>query len=127
MINVDLFNDIFDFNRGLYNFNRVEKDMKPYNFISVDENTIILTHNVLGIDKKDLKVSIENKNNKQTLTIKGRTEDKITKQVYDVNSQFDIKRQDIENIECKAENGLLYVTIKFKVNNAETGYDITVK
>jgi len=127
MINVDLFNDIFDFNRGLYNFNRVEKDMKPYNIISVDENTTILTHNVLGIDKKDLKVSVENKNNKQTLTIKGKTEDKITKQIYDVNSQFDIKRQDIENIDCKADKGLLYITIKFKANKNETGYNVTVQ
>ena len=44
----------FDWDKKNYKFNREEKDMHPYSIKSDDKQTII-THNILGIDKKDLK------------------------------------------------------------------------
>ena len=49
------FDDLFDFDRHFYFFNRDEKDMHPY-YVIRKKDSLVLTHNVLGIAKKDLKV-----------------------------------------------------------------------
>jgi len=46
--------DLFDFDRHFYFFNRDEKDMHPYDVVR-KSNSIVITHNVLGIEKEDLK------------------------------------------------------------------------
>ena len=62
----------FDWDRDFYNFRREEKDMHPYSIVSKDNKTI-LVHNVVGIKKEDLKVSIKTENHYQILYITGKT------------------------------------------------------
>mgnify|MGYP003481258011 CR=1 FL=1 len=43
----------FDWDKTLYKFNRAEKDMNPYSIVN-KKDEVIIVHNILGIDKKDL-------------------------------------------------------------------------
>ena len=53
LFSVNPFADLFDFDRHFYFFNRDEKDMYPYDVIR-KKDAIVITHNVLGIEKEDL-------------------------------------------------------------------------
>ena len=107
-----LLDDLFDFDRKFYTFVRPEKDMMPYTVIN-KENQTILIHNVVGINKEDLKISTKTENGEKILYISGQTKDKISGNNYEINSRFKIKAQSIRNIECECANGLLYVTISY--------------
>lgn len=113
MKNLLLLDDLFDFDRNFYNFVRAEKDMTPYTVINKDKQTI-LVHNVIGINKEDLKVTMKTENGEKTLYITGQTTDEITGSNYAVNSRFKVKAQAIKEIESECKNGLLYVTITYK-------------
>ena len=108
-----LLNDLFDFDRNFYNFVRAEKDMNPYTIINKDKQTI-LVHNVTGINKEDLKVTMKTENGEKTLYITGQTMDEITGSNYAINSRFRVKAQAIKSVESECKNGLLYVTITYK-------------
>lgn len=112
---IDMLIDTFfplDWDKKNYKFNREEKDMHPYSYKSDNKNTII-THNILGIDKKDLKITPEVVNGVTRLVIKGTTKDSITGKEYSVNSTFalDDSQLDLTKINATAKNGLLYITI----------------
>ena len=115
---IDMLIDTFfplDWDKKNYKFNREEKDMHPYSYKSDNKNTII-THNILGIDKKDLKITPEVVNGITRLIIKGTTKDSITGKEYSVNSTFalDDSQLDLTKIKATAKNGLLYITIPNK-------------
>ena len=61
-----------DWDKKNYKFNREEKDMHPYT-IKYSEKEMFITHNILGIDKKDLKITNESENGKTFISIKGKT------------------------------------------------------
>lgn len=103
----------FDWDRDFYNFRREEKDMHPYSIISKNNKTI-LVHNVVGIKKEDLKVSIKTENHYQILYITGKTKDDITEQEYSVNSRFTLKKSGIKDVTSEVKNGLLYITIQYE-------------
>nr|DAI44840.1 MAG TPA: hypothetical protein [Caudoviricetes sp.] len=108
-----LFNP-FLWNKDVYKFNRFEKDMNPF---SVHEkgNKVILVHNVVGINKEDLKVKIINDNNISKLVISGETKNKETESDYSIHSEFVLdKNKKIKDISSKTENGLLYITIEYE-------------
>lgn len=109
-----LLEDLFDFDRRSYFFNRNEKDMHPYD-VTKKEDSLILTHNVLGIAKEDLKVLIEQENSKHYLVIKGASEDEITGKSYSINSRFAYYPDEIDVSKAKPElkNGILYITIPY--------------
>ena len=65
----NLFNS-FDWDRKNYKFSRDEKDMHPYSVINNKKETIIV-HNVLGVDKKDLKISLNKENGNTYILIEG--------------------------------------------------------
>lgn len=106
----------FGWDKKAYKFSREEKDMHPYSFKTDNKNTII-THNILGIDKKDLKITPEVVNGVTRIIIKGTTKDSITGKEYSVNSTFalDDSQLDLTQIKATAKNGLLYITIPNKV------------
>ena len=86
------FDDIFtpillDWDKKNYRFNRGEKDMHPYS-ISSDEEKTIIVHNVLGINKEDLKVTKEKENGTTYIAIEGKTKDSLTKREYSVNQNW---------------------------------------
>ena len=84
----DLFNS-FDWDKKNYKFNRDEKDMHPYSIID-NEKEVIIVHNVLGIDKKDLKISLNKENGNTYILIEGKSIDELTKKEYSISSKFAI-------------------------------------
>ena len=112
-----MFNDIlfnpFIWDRDFYKFNRFEKDMNPYSVHSTD-NGFTLVHNVVGLDKDDLDVSIKEKDNERYLIISGETKVEETDNTYSVNSKFRLdKNKNIKEIKSKLNNGLLYIYITY--------------
>lgn len=122
--------DLFDFDRHSYFFNRDEKDMHPYDVIRTS-NSLILTHNVLGIAKEDLKVSIKSENLKNYLVIEGSSKDKITGKTYSITSRFayDSNEIDVSKAESTVKNGILYITIPYKAKEEtlDEGFQIKIK
>lgn len=115
---LDILIDTFfplDWDKKNYKFNREEKDMHPYT-IKYSEKEVLITHNILGIDKKDLKITYESENETTFILIKGKTKDAITGKEYSVDSRFalDENQLDLSVIKATAKNGLLYITIPTK-------------
>lgn len=132
MFDNDFFNlileDPFTWDKNSYKFNRSEKDMHPYSVVD-SKDVLIIVHNVLGIDKKDLKLTIKNEKNKTVLTIEGKTKDVITTKEYSVSSKFDLAADqlDLTKISSQLNNGLLYITIvKKKIEPQTKTIDIEI-
>ena len=112
-LDLDIFNP-FDFDRDFYKFNRIEKDMNPYSIKQTDEG-IILIHNVLGINKEDLKISTKRENHTNLIIIEGKTKDEVTGREYSINSRFSVEDNvDLKSAKPSMKNGLLYISIKYK-------------
>lgn len=113
---LDLLFNPFAWNKEVYQFNRLEKDMKPYS-VHKNENGVTLVHNVVGVDKKDLSIKLIEENGISKLIIEGETEPTLDspKSKYSVHSEFILdNNKKIEDINSKLENGLLYITIKYE-------------
>lgn len=112
---VNLFFEPFDWDKKGYRFNRDEKDMSPYSIIKTKDSMTIV-HNILGIDKKDIKLTRKIENGDSFICIEGKTIDSITKKEYSINSRFKIDANiyDLAEIKSTAQNGLLYIEIKNK-------------
>lgn len=95
-----------------YKFNRDEKDMKPFSIKHTETSTIIV-HNVLGIEKKDLKLTLKTEKDTYELGIEGKTVDSVTGKEYSVSSTFtlDEKQLDLTKINSNLRNGLIYIII----------------
>lgn len=117
----DLFDPFnFNFDKKFYNFNREEKDMHPYSILN-KENATILTHNVLGLNKEDIKLSKKKENGVPYLYISGKTTDEITGKTYELNSRFAMveDKWDLSKVTSTMKNGLLYITIPYKKEDKE--------
>lgn len=113
---LDLLFNPFAWNKEVYQFNRLEKDMKPYS-VHKNDNGVTLVHNVVGVDKKDLSVKLIEENGMSKLVIEGETEPSTDspKSKYSIHSEFILdNNKKIEDISSKLENGLLYITIKYE-------------
>ena len=112
----DLLVNPFIWDKEFYNFNRFEKDMHPYSIKADKENgKVIVSHNILGIDKKDLSITVQPEKGRNYLVISGKTVDEVTGKEYSINSRFHITEDfDTNKIEAEAKNGLVYITIPFK-------------
>jgi len=104
-----------DFDKDFYRFTRNLKDMYPYEVVKKD-NQIIIVHNVVGLNKDDIKITIERDGKYDYLVICGEKKNEVTDKMYTVDSRFGIKLNEIasEGIEWKVEDGLLYIYIKLK-------------
>ncbi len=112
---LDILIDAFfplDWDKKNYKFNREEKDMHPYT-IKYGEKEMFITHNILGIDKKDLKITNESENGKTFISIKGKTKDAITGKEYSIDSRFSLNADELNlsGIKATAKNSLLYIII----------------
>jgi len=105
----------FDWDKKSYRFNREEKDMHPYSIHNSAEQTVIV-HNVLGINKEDLKLSKRIENGISYIVIEGKTKDSITNKEYSISSRFalDDSCLDLTKISSNTKNGLLYIIIPVK-------------
>lgn len=124
----DAFDYLFDFDRPFYFFNRDEKDMYPYDVIK-KEDCLIITHNVCGISKEDLKLTAKTKGSKNYIVISGTTKDEITGKTYSINSRFSYNPNEIDITKVKSEmkNGLLYITIPYKTKEELPKPDIQIE
>ena len=126
----DAFDDLFDFDRHFYFFNRDEKDMHPYDE-KKKKDALILTHNVCGMNKEDLKLTIKTENLKHYVVINGTSKDEITGKTYSINSRFsyDPEEVDVSKATSEMKNGLLYITIPYKAKEKldETSVQIKIK
>lgn len=108
---IDMLNAL-DWDKKNYRFNRNEKDMHPYSVINKDKETII-THNVLGINKEDLKISLNKIDGQNLLIIEGKSIDEFTEKEYSIHSTFSVDESalDLTKITTSMKNGLLYIRI----------------
>ena len=115
-------NNGFNWDKNFYKFTRDEKDMCPYT-INKKNGSVIIVHNVVGLDKKDLKLSIRTEENKTWgfIIIEGETQDEITGKKYSVNSRLsvDLNSLDLNKVTSTMKNGLLYITIEAKKKTIE--------
>ena len=115
-------NDIFDlimnplsWDKNFYKFTRDEKDMYPYSVQNNKDGSITIVHNVVGLNKKDVKLTTTIEEGNGYILISGETKDEITGKIYKVNSRFSCnKAYDLNNINSQMRNGLLYITIGAK-------------
>jgi HSP20 family molecular chaperone IbpA len=124
----DAFDDLFDFDRHFYFFNRDEKDMHPYDVIR-KKDALILTHNVCGMNKEDLKLAIKTENLKHYIVINGTSKDEITGKTYSINSRFsyDPEEVDVSKATSEMKNGLLYITIPYKAKEEVSDNEIQIE
>ena len=104
-----------DFDKEFYRFTRNLKDMYPYEIVRKDNRATII-HNVVGLSKDDIKISLEREGKIDYLVISGEKKNEITNKIYKVDSRFTINVDEIteEGIEWEVKDGLLYVYITFK-------------
>lgn len=111
---LEAFFNPFLWDKDFYSFNRREKDMYPYS-IHTKENGIILVHNVVGINKEDLDISIKEVKGDKYLIISGNTKSQQTQDEYSVNSKFRLDgTKKISSVKSELKNGLLYIYINFE-------------
>ena len=124
---LDIFNP-FDWDRNSYRFTRLEKDMNPYTVYKKDGG-LILVHNVLGINKEDLKISTKVENHTSFIVIEGKSKDEITEKEYSINSRFsfDKSKMNIENAKCSMKNGLLYIDIPYRLEAKAKEKTLTIE
>ena len=89
--------------------------MAPYSVYN-RKDEVIVVHNVLGINKEDLKIITKSENHENYITIAGKTVDAVTGKEYSINSTFtfDDSKVDMSTAKCSMNNGLLYITMKYK-------------
>ena len=126
---IDFLISPLNWDKKTYKFNREEKDMHPYSFSKKKDETII-THNVLGIDKKDLKINLQAKQGitASFLTITGKTKEEITGKEYSINSVFalDPTQLDLSRITSTTKNGVLYIRIPNKKDTPKENISIEI-
>jgi len=121
---MDFLDDIFSpfiWDKNFYNFTREEKDMHPYSVICHEDGSVTIVHNVLGLNKEDIKLVAKEMHGKGYILIAGKTVDEITKKTYSINSRFEcnVQRCDLDKITSNMKNGLLYINIEAKENKPQ--------
>jgi len=106
-------NWLMDWDQPSYKFNRSVLDSRPYQ-TRKKENSVIITHNCLGIPEENIDISIQTENHRSYLVIQGSYTDEETSNNYSVNSRFAVDETQISGIEWAAKNGILTVEVKFK-------------
>ena len=128
----DLFDTMLDplnWDKDFYKFNREEKDMHPYSVQSDKDGNFIIVHNILGINKEDIKLTKELEGGNTYILLTGSTKDSLTGKTYSINSRFalDDKQLDLSSIKANAKNGLLYIIIASKKVEAKKTKTIEIK
>lgn len=117
-------NEFFDFifANADFKYSRIEKNVTVVN--GKEKSTLIV--NVLGINPSDIKVDIVDDCNYSYLTVKGKTDDDVSKRNYYVDYSIRIKPDRVEKIEKTYKNGILYLDVIWK-QMAKSKIDIVEK
>lgn len=115
-----MFNDNF-WNDVLHNLNYEESTKK--NEIYDTNKALIISCEVIGINKEDLKITVEN----NIIKVQGKTKEILTGIVYEIDKSFNIKNNlyDLSKATSMVRNGILYITLpKVYVTNKVTSIKI---
>jgi len=111
---LSVLNDWFiDWDQNAYKFNRSVLDNRPYQ-ITKRENSVIITHNCVGIPEENIDISIQSENHRSYLVIKGNYNDEELGNNYSINSRFGVDETQIKCVEWSAKNGILTIVVEFK-------------
>ena len=102
--------------------------MCPYSLIRKKDN-LIMTHNVLGLEKEDLNITVTKGHAQDYLVISGSTKDKITGKTYSINSKLGYNPNEVDVTKATSElkNGILYITIPYKAKEEVPAKGIQIK
>jgi len=111
----EFFKDFFRINKDVFRFNSpIERLYETY---TVDNDTVLLTLNLLGIRPEDITVSMTNQpNGLQKLQISATTVNKTINKTYHYDNEFSVgsNRREVDKFEWESRDGILYIVIKYK-------------
>jgi HSP20 family molecular chaperone IbpA len=108
--NFNGFDGLFDLAMDDFRFTKsIIKDMHPYE-IKSEENKVTIAYQAVGIDEKDISVSIKKENGISYLVIEGKTKNKELDKDFSIHGKFTVgKPEEIEKVQYRVENGMVYV------------------
>lgn len=110
----DLVKGLFRLNKEVFAFNTPIR--RAYEAYKINENTALMTLNLLGIRSEDINVDIKNIEGLQVLKISATTSNKIIGKKYTYNNEMTVSstRREVESFDWDAKDGILYIVLKYK-------------
>jgi uncharacterized membrane-anchored protein YitT (DUF2179 family) len=110
----DLIKGIFSFDKDSFIFDSPIK--RVYEAYKIDENTALMTLNLLGIRPEDINVNIETVKGVQVLKVSGITENKLINRKYNYSNELTVSsnRREVESFDWDSRDGVLYIVLKYK-------------
>lgn len=111
----DFVRDLFRLNKDSFKFN--SPISRVYETYPINENTILLTLNLLGISPEDINVNVKNSaSGLQVLTVNATTENKVINKKYTYSNEFTVgsTRRELDSYEWETKDGILYIALKYK-------------
>jgi HSP20 family molecular chaperone IbpA len=105
--------DLLSFDDTHYRFSRPMLEREGWYSLEKDGKLLLLL-NVLGVDKKDIKLDVKSyDNNKQLISVNGTTKNEKFDKDFSINMNI-IVGKPMENLEWDVENGFLTAEITFQ-------------
>lgn len=110
----ELMKELFKFNKESFKFN--SPISRVYEAYKINESTALVTLNLLGIESKDIKVSVKNDNGLQILSVSATTTNKLINKTYNYSNELTIgsTRREVESFDWETKDGILYIVLKYK-------------
>jgi hypothetical protein len=108
------FDAVLGFNKESFVFNSPVK--RVYETYKINENTVLITLNLLGIRSEDTNVDIKNVNGLQILKVSATTHNKLIDKKYSYSNELTIgsSRREVESFDWETRDGILYIVLKYK-------------
>lgn len=110
----DLIIDLFKFNKEFFRFN--SPITRVYEVYKINENTALVTLNLLGVKSEDINVSVKNENGLQILKVIASTYNKLIDKRYSYSNELSVgsTRREVESFDWESRDGILYIVLKYK-------------
>ncbi len=98
-----------------YRWSKPLTDSRPYQIIRKPNSKLVnIVFNAVGIDEKDVKLSIERVEREDYLVIEAETKHELTNRNYNVSGRFKLDGDQVDNIQWSLSNGILQVDVMFR-------------
>ena len=89
---------------------------RVYEAYKINENTALVTLNLLGIRSEDINVDIKNESGLQILKVSATTHNKLIDKKYTYSNELTISstRREVESFDWEARDGILYIVLKYR-------------
>jgi HSP20 family molecular chaperone IbpA len=111
----DFFKDFLRFDKDVFRFNSPVS--RVYERYMLDENTVLLTLNLLGIRPEDIEVTIKSEHNGiQKLMVSATTVNSVINKTYNYDNVFTVgsNLREVDSFEWESKDGILYIVMKYK-------------